>query len=133
MPNFGRKSSRNLLQCHPYLVRLFQEVVKTFDCSIIVGHRGEAEQNMAYLQEKSTKDWPHSKHNQEPSLAVDVVPWPFNENDWGDKERFYFMAGHVLGIAGQLGIDIRWGGDWDRDKDIHDQKFDDLVHFELRG
>ena len=40
------------------------------------------------------------------------------------------MAGLVLGIAAVFGIKIRWGGDWDSDNDLNDQKFMDLAHFE---
>ena len=29
-----------------------------------------------------------------------------------------------------MGIKIRWGGDWDSDTQVNDNKFDDLVHFE---
>ena len=42
------------------------------------------------------------------------------------------FAGYVQGVAEQLGIKIRWGGDWDSDFDFKDQTFNDLVHFELR-
>ena len=44
--------------------------------------------------------------------------------------RWYYFGGFVLGTAAQMGIDIRWGGDWDGDRDIHEQNFDDLVHYE---
>jgi peptidoglycan LD-endopeptidase CwlK len=30
-----------------------------------------------------------------------------------------------------MGIEIRWGGDWDGDGDLSDHKFNDLPHFEL--
>ena len=30
------------------------------------------------------------------------------------------------------GVDIRWGGDWNRNGDITDNGFDDLFHFEVR-
>ncbi len=69
-----------------------------------------------------------SKHNQNPSLAADVAPWPL---DWKDKERFYHFAGRVSGIAQMLGIAIRWGGDWNGNNDLKDQTFYDLPHFEL--
>ncbi len=42
-----------------------------------------------------------------------------------------------MGIAqklkdeGKMTHAIRYGGDWDRDFDITDNKFQDLVHFEL--
>lgn len=70
-----------------------------------------------------------SKHLALPSRAVDVAPYPIN---WGDKKRFYHFAGYVQGLAAQLGISLRWGGDWDGDNDLNDQTFFDLVHFELK-
>jgi len=30
-----------------------------------------------------------------------------------------------------MGIRLRWGGDWDGDTELDDNKFDDLPHFEL--
>jgi hypothetical protein len=30
-------------------------------------------------------------------------------------------------------LKLRWGGDWDMDTEVKDNKFDDLVHFELVG
>ena len=38
-----------------------------------------------------------------------------------------------LYIAGKMKHRIRWGGDWDGDTDVKDQKFMDLPHFELIG
>lgn len=34
-------------------------------------------------------------------------------------------------MAQSMCIEIRFGGDWDRDYDLDDQDFMDLVHFEL--
>ena len=30
-----------------------------------------------------------------------------------------------------MGINLRWGGDWDRDTEVRDNDFDDLVHFKI--
>ena len=130
MAKFGTTSKRNLSEAHPELQRLFEEVVKFYDCSVIEGHRPKVEQDKAYHSGKSKVQWPDSKHNSKVSMAVDVVPYPI---DWNDKQRFYFFAGLVKGIATRMGIDIRWGGDWDRDNDFKDQTFHDLPHFELYG
>jgi len=128
MPSYSRRSSNKLKTCHPDLQRLFNEVVKHFDCTIICGHRSEEEQSDAYYSGRSRLRYPESKHNKQPSLALDVAPYPIN---WNDKERFYYFAGVVKGIATQMNIPIRWGGDWDTDTDVHDQTFFDLPHFEL--
>lgn len=128
MPKFGAQSLKHLQEAHPELQRLFHEVIKVVDCSVIEGFRSKEEQDKAFYAGKSKVKWPNSKHNNTPSLAVDVAPYPI---DWNDTAKFYYFAGIVLGIASQLGIKIRFGGDWDRDHSLHDQAFFDLVHFEL--
>ena len=130
MPSFSDTSKKRLSTCDEKLQTLFNEVVKHFDCSVLCGHRGEEEQNKAYKAGNSQKQFPHGKHNKLPSNAVDVAPYPI---DWDDRERFQYFAGFVLGTAKQFGIDIRYGGDWDGDNDLKDNKFDDLVHFEIKG
>ena len=128
MPRFSKRSEAKLATCDPKLQQLFNEVIKGFDCSILVGHRGQFEQAKAVIEGRSKVHWPNSKHNSSPSQAVDVAPYPI---DWEDRERFHLFAGYVLGIASQLNIPIRWGGDWDMDTEVKDNTFDDLVHFEL--
>tara|TARA_Y100000310_G_C20678377_1_gene814406 strand:+ start:1790 stop:2179 length:390 start_codon:yes stop_codon:yes gene_type:complete len=128
MPSFGKRSKKNLDTCHPYLQLLFNEVVKDIDCSVICGHRTKTEQHKAFDTKKSKTKWPDSKHNESPAMAVDVVPYPV---DWGDLNRFYFFAGFVLSTANRLGLQIRFGGDWDSDMEFGDNSFNDLVHFEL--
>ena len=68
-------------------------------------------------------------HNNKPSLAIDVAPYPI---DWDDKISFYHFVGYVKGTADQLGIKIRCGADWNCNNNLHDQTFFDLTHFELR-
>ena len=128
MPHFSVNSSARLNTCHIDLQRLFNRVVRDFDCTILEGHRGEIDQNEYVRAGKSKLPYPHSKHNFEPSFAVDVAPYPI---DWSDHERFYFFAGFVKGIAASMNISIRWGGDWDSDTQVKDQTFMDLQHFEI--
>jgi peptidoglycan L-alanyl-D-glutamate endopeptidase CwlK len=134
MPTFSQTSSEQLATCHKDLQILFDEVVKYFDCKVTEGFRDEAEQNRAYAEGKSEKKWPNGNHNKNPSLAVDVYPYPVDMND---IKRFYYFSGFVKGIAAQLkaegkmAYEIRWGGDWNNDNQIKDNHFNDLVHFEL--
>ena len=130
MPNFGAKSKQNLAEAHIGLQRLFNEVIKHRDCTVVVGYRGEADQNRAFSIGNSKLKFPQSKHNQSPSLAVDVVPYINGGACWDSKECYAF-GGFVMGVASQMGIKIRWGGDWDSDGSVSDNKFNDLVHFEL--
>ena len=127
MPSFSQSSLDKLASCHPDLQKLFNEVIKHYDCTIIEGYRSAEDQLKAFNAGKS-KIKVSGKHNQKPSLAVDVAPWPIN---WAARERFYHFAGFVRGIAATLGIAIRWGGDWDSDFVLNDQTFYDLPHFEL--
>lgn len=129
MPKFSARSRQNLSECHPDLQRLFNEVIKHYDCTVTDGHRGKEEQNKAYSKGWSKLKFPKSKHNKKPSLAADVVPYPIN---YKDKARLYHFGGYVLAVADQLGIKVRWGGNWDSDSELHDQSFFDLPHWELR-
>lgn len=130
MPTFSPASKRRLEQCHPQIQKVFNEVIKYVDCSITCGHRNKDEQDEAFRTGNSKLSWPNSKHNSLPSTAIDVVPYPV---DWNDHRRFYYFAGFVLGIAKSIGVDLRYGGDWDNDFDIKDQNFFDLPHFELKN
>jgi len=128
MAFFSEDSKQKLATCDPALQSLFSEVIKHFDCKIICGHRGEKEQNAAFSAGKSKVKYPKSKHNSSPSVAADVMPYPI---DWKDLNRIRYFAGFVMGVAAQMGISLRWGGDWDMDTDLSDNKFNDLVHFEV--
>ena len=128
MPQYSEQSKQKLEQAHEDLQKVFNEVIKHFDCTILKGYRGEKEQNDAYKKGNSKLKYPRSKHNKIPSLAVDVAPYPIN---WGDTNRMRYFAGFVVGIGKSMGIDIRWGGDWDKDTELKDNKFNDLVHFEV--
>jgi peptidoglycan L-alanyl-D-glutamate endopeptidase CwlK len=128
VPHFGIVSKTKLNTAHPLLRRVFENVIKIVDCTILEGRRGKAEQNRLYRLGKSEKEFPNSEHNSDPSMAVDVAPYPI---DWKNLKRFYFFAGVVIGVAYMLGLKIRWGGDWDGDTDLDDQNFNDLPHFEL--
>ena len=128
MPSFSQISRERLNTCDPKLQQLFNEVIKHFDIIVLCGHRNEADQTAAFKDHKSDKQWPESKHNKLPSLAVDIAPYPIV---WNNKERFYYLAGLVEATAHDLSIPIHWGGDWDKDTDFYDQKLYDLPHFEL--
>ena len=129
MPRFGSRSISRLNTGDDRLQNRFKEVVKGFDCTVIEGHRGKEKQNEAYRKGNSKLKFPKGKHNKMPSIAVDVAPYPV---DWTDRDRFHYFGGYVLGIAKKMGLNIRWGGDWDMDTQTKDNKFDDLVHFEIK-
>ena len=68
------------------------------------------------------------KHNECPSMAVDVAPYPV---DWEDLDKFRYFAGWVLGIASQRKVRVRWGGNWKQDHKLSSEGFIDMPHYEL--
>ena len=128
MPHYSKKSKKILSNAHPGLQKLFAEVIKHFDCRIVCSYRGKAAQALAKETGKSKANFGESPHNYEMAPAIDVVPYPV---DWADTDRMQYFAGQVMGIANQMGIDIRWGGDWDNDTHLSNNRFNDLPHFEL--
>lgn len=130
MPSYGEHSKRMLATADPRLVKLFTEVIKHFDNKITDGARTQEEQ--AYLVAKGASQTMNSKHvvsAQHPKArALDVAAYPINYSDY---KRQIAFAGFVLGVASQMKIKIRWGGDWNSNTQLNDQTFNDLVHFEL--
>ncbi len=103
-------------------------VAQDFPVLVLAGHRGKAEQDVAFSTGHSKLAWPKSKHNAAPSLAVDLAPYPYNATD---RARLTYFAGYLLGIASCLKIPVRWGGDWNKDLLATPEAFPDLFHFEL--
>lgn len=130
MPTFGERSRRNLDTCHPDLQRVAERAIKAFDFAVIEGHRNEQRQNELFAQgpHVTKAKWPDSRHNSDPSEAFDLAPYPV---EWKDHERFAQLAGVIMAAAYEEGVEIRWGGDWDRDTKTTDEKFRDRPHFEL--
>ncbi len=126
MYKFGKRSRNRLKGVDSRLVNVLNELIKIMDVTVIEGLRS-AERQEELLAKGATKV-KYSKHME--GKAVDIAPYPI---DWNDRERFHYMGGMVRGIAKALNLNIRWGGDWDSDGEIKDNKFDDLVHIEIKS
>lgn len=116
----------------PRLVRVMDRVLhEVADVSLIFGFRDQATQDYLFMTGKSQLAWPHSKHNRDPSLAVDFQPYPMPKR----KEKLWaslaYIASAAIQFAASEGVTLRWGGDWNRNGDLTDQKFDDLFHLEI--
>ena len=126
MPRFGKRSKERLKGVDAKLVNVLNELVKIMDVTIIEGLRTKKRQEELVKQGASKTKF--SKHIE--GKAVDVAPYPI---DWKDRDRFHYMGGMIRGIAQQLNIPVRWRGDWDGDGETKDNRFDDLVHVEIKG
>jgi len=111
----GNASLVKLASCQPELRRLVSEVSEGVDrgecpgvndIAVLCGFRGEKEQNAAYAKKASRLQWPNSKHNKLPSLAVDMAPYPI---DWSlaGLPAFRALRKYTLTVAERLGIKIR--------------------------
>ncbi len=135
MPSFGDRSKANLMQLHPDLQAVANEVIKDLDFTIIWGYRGEYDQNKAFKEGKSKARFGQSAHNTLPSRAFDFIPYPFK--GWNDHAGFlklakaFVEAGKKLHAEGKIKLPVRSGGDWNMNNDFTDEKFVDTPHIEL--
>jgi peptidoglycan LD-endopeptidase CwlK len=116
---FGAKSLERLSECHPDLQKIAHELIKEMDVTVLCGHRGEKEQNAAFVNGNSKLQYPRSKHNKVPSEAMDLAPYPV---DFKDISRFVDMCKRIERIAKEQNVKIRLGRDF---------SFKDYPHVEL--
>lgn len=128
MPKFSNRSLLVLEGCDVRLQQICHKVINIYDFTVLEGHRDQLTQEKYFKQGVTKLPWPKSKHNQCPSLAVDIAPYPI---DWENHQAFYFLAGLMFAAANNMDIPLRWGGDWNRNFQFKDQSFTDLPHFEL--
>lgn len=133
MAEFGPQSEKQLATCHPDLVKVLRHAIKFFDFSVIEGFRDQATQDRDFQKGVTKLRWPNGNHNSNPSKAADCMPYPV---DWSDRpdniRRTCYMAGIIMASARELGIKLRWGGDWNQNDDTRDEgDFRDWDHFEL--
>ena len=130
-PRFGKRSKERLRGVDARLVNVLNEVVKYFDITVIEGLRSQKRQDELVAEGKSKTKF--GKHVL--GKAVDIAPYPI---DWQARDDFHLLGGFVLGVASQMGVNVRWGGDWSASslykgkRTTKDNSFDDLVHFELK-
>lgn len=127
MPKFSKTSEARLQTCHPDIVAVCRELIKQYDFSVLEGHRGEKEQNAAYDAGNSHVRYPNSAHNKNPSLAVDIAPYPI---DWGNLARFreliyrFDAVAAVLRGRGEIQSHFEYGAFW--------PNFKDYPHIEIK-
>lgn len=121
MPDFSSRSDQRLMTCVPGIITICRTVIRDYDFSILCGHRNKASQDATFAQGRTEPGqivtwvkWPNSMHNTNPSLAVDLAPYPI---DWDDLDRFHELAGRMLEAAAMFDIKLEWGGHWERKKD----------------
>lgn len=132
MRKWGKKSEKVYKTLDPRLQKIMDRVLQEVaDISLISGYRGEREQNELYVSKRSRAMYPDSKHNKFPSVAVDFQPYPLPHREEKLWAALAYVAGRTIEIGIQEGVALRWGGDWNRNGDLTDNRFDDLFHLEI--
>lgn len=133
---FSQRSKNNLTGVHPDMVRLMNEAIKNcpVDFTITEGVRTKQQQRELYDQGRTkpgnivtNADGVRNKSNHQAKSdgyghAVDLYPYYDRSVQVNDAESLKIIAAHIKTVANQLGISIKWGGDW---------TFKDYPHFEL--
>ena len=124
----SKRSLDRLVGVNPSLVAVFKKACESmpFDITVLEGLR-TAERQAELLKQGATKVQV-SRHMS--GNAIDIAPYPI---DWNDTERFKIVAHHMFAAAKELGIAIRWGGNWSRQDETvkPTSSFVDMPHFEL--
>jgi peptidoglycan L-alanyl-D-glutamate endopeptidase CwlK len=97
------------------------------DFDVSCGWRSQKEQKKKYKAGKSELDGVKnkSKHNANPSLAVDIYCYNGTKTDY-DIQKIAYIAAIIYESAYDLGVKIKWGGTW-----LRDGKPWDTPHVEL--
>lgn len=74
------------------------------DITVLCGFRGQAEQDRVFAAGLSKVEWPRSKHNQVPALAVDIAASPYVSTD---ELRANVLRGYVVAKARQRGMRLK--------------------------
>lgn len=123
---WGKTSLDRISTCHPALQALAHALIQRqdlpFDLTVLCGHRSKEDQDAAVRSGASKLRWPKSKHNQLPSLAIDLAPLIDGQVSW-DWKYYHQLAPIVVEVWDALpdeavdGLILEWGGAWPTLKD----------------
>lgn len=133
---FSKRSEERLVGVHPNLLKVVRralEITKT-DFTVIEGVRSlETQRKYVASGASRAMSSKHLKQADGYGHAVDLYPWVNGRlvNDWTvewltpaeSKAAWANVAEAMKRAAAELGVKIKWGGDW--------LKFKDGPHYEL--
>lgn len=128
MAFFGKESLKALARCHPHLQSIAQEAILETDFRVLDSIRDRDAQERAFAAGHSKVHFGNSAHNYEPAIAFDLFPAPYS---WKNRKAFIDLSNIIFRIAREKNIELRWGGDFDRDGDKTTKDSWDLPHYEL--
>lgn len=137
--NHGRADWQGVdIRVKEFAARFIEEARKRgIPLYVHCAYRTKAEQNEAWARGNSRLQWPNAPHCK--GLAVDIVHsvrhWDLSQAEW---DYLRWLGHEVLRRINDQRkkedrIFLTWGGDWDGDGDIHDQRLYDPAHWEIAG
>jgi peptidoglycan L-alanyl-D-glutamate endopeptidase CwlK len=130
----SERSLERARDVNPKLINLILLAIRRtpidFGVAWMGGKRTAEEQNQLFKEGYSQCDGYEklSKHQSGDAIDLNIfVGSKLVEN----KEMLCVVAGVMFSCANELGINLRWGLDWNQNGDIRDNKFNDQYHFEL--
>lgn len=134
--SLGPTSRARLKGVHFQLVAVVELALKkcTIDFSVVEGLRTKERQAQLYAQGRTAPGpivtWTlKSKHID--GLAVDLCPFVNGKLDWTAGKNFDAIAAAMFEAAKDLGVNVRWGADWNRNGTPRERGETDSPHFEL--
>ena len=135
----SNRSLNNLTSVHPALVKVVKRALEITeqDFVVIEGIRTQARQDELWAQGRTNPGpivtWTknassHGVHADGFGYAVDIAPYPI---DWNDLKKFDAISKAMFAAAEELGVQLRWGADWDMDGKPRERGESDSPHFEL--
>ena len=118
--DLNQRSLNNLKGVNPDMVAIVHRAAELSPVYFVVTEGLRTVQRQAELVAKGASRTMNSKHLT--GRAVDVAAFPNNKLSW--ELRYYKTISEAFKQAArELGVKIRWGGDW--------KSFVDSPHFEL--
>ena len=135
-------SLRRLQGVHPELVKVVHaaSLLSPMPFLVVEGVRTEARQRELYAQGRTAPGrivtWTmKSKHIPGADglgHAVDLCPiGAGGKPDWNNTNGFLEIGKAMMNSAMRLGVQLRWGWDWDGDRKLREKGETDGPHFEL--
>ena len=131
--SLSKPSLSRLEGVDPRLIAVVERAIQitAVDFMVVEGVRTLARQKQLYAQGRTAPGnvvtWTlKSKHIE--GRAVDLLPAPY---DWKDPKGFDAVIRAMMEAAGELGVGVRSGADWNQNGRLREKGEADSPHFEL--
>lgn len=127
---FSERSLNNLKGVHADLVKVAHRALEISEADFVVIEGVRSKSRQVELKASGASQTLNSRHIT--GHAVDLLPYTPGRDPWKASREFKQISVAMFKAADELGVAIRWGGDWNENGRSDDEKFYDGPHFELR-